>query len=71
MMLITHVIMLKLLLVTGLRNAELVYLRLTDVDLPPGHLRIVQGKGHKDREALFPRSLRTNGVSLCQTKQQY
>jgi integrase/recombinase XerD len=55
---LTHVIMLKLLLVTGLRNAELVHLRLTDVDLHAGHLRIVQGKGHKDREVLFPRSLR-------------
>jgi site-specific recombinase XerD len=55
---LTHVIMLKLLLVTGMRNAELVHLRLTDVDLHAGHLRIVQGKGHKDREVLFPRSLR-------------
>ena len=55
---LTHVTMLKLLLVTGLRNAELVHLRLTDVDLHAGHLRIVQGKGHKDREVLFPRSLR-------------
>ena len=55
---LTHVTMLKLLLVTGLRNAELVHLRLTDVDLHAGHVRIVQGKGHKDREVLFPRSLR-------------
>jgi integrase/recombinase XerD len=55
---LTHVIMLKLLLVTGLRNAELVQLRLTDVDLHTGHLRIVQGKGHKDREVLFPLSVR-------------
>ena len=55
---LTHVIMLKLLLVTGLRNAELVHLRLTDVDLHASHLRIVQGKGHKDREVLFPRSFR-------------
>src|SRR5262249_46122732 len=55
---LTHVIMLKLLLVTGVRNAELVHLRLTDVDLQAGHVRIVQGKGHKDREGLFPRSLR-------------
>jgi integrase/recombinase XerD len=55
---LTHVIMLKLLLFTGVRNAELVHLRLTDVDLQAGHLRIVQGKGHKDREVRFPRSLR-------------
>jgi integrase/recombinase XerD len=55
---LTHVIMLKLLLVTGLRNAELVQLRLADVDVHTGHLRIVQGKGHKDREVLFPLSVR-------------
>ena len=55
---LTHVIMLKLLLVTGLRNAELVQLRLADVDVHSGHLRIVQGKGHKDREVLFPLSVR-------------
>ena len=55
---LTHVIMLKLLLVTGMRNAELVQLRLTDVDLQTGHLRIIQGKGHKDRYVLFPRSFR-------------
>ena len=55
---LTHVIMFKLLLVTGLRNAELVHLRLTDVDLHAAHGRIVQGKGHKDRDVLFPRSFR-------------
>jgi len=29
---LTHVVMLKLLLLTGIRNAELVRLRLTDID---------------------------------------
>ena len=46
---LTHLVMLKLLLYTGIRNAELVWLRLTDVDLQTCHLRIDQGKGRKDR----------------------
>jgi integrase/recombinase XerD len=55
---LTHVVMLKLLLFTGIRNAELVRLRLTDIDLQTSHLRITQGKGHKDRDVLFPQSFR-------------
>jgi integrase/recombinase XerD len=55
---LTHVVMLKLLLFTGIRNAELAQLRVTDVDLQTGHLRITQGKGHKDRYVLFPAGFR-------------
>ena len=55
---LTHVVMLKLLLFTGIRNAELAQLRVTDVDLQTCHLRITQGKGHKDRYVLFPSSFR-------------
>ena len=55
---LTHVVMLKLLLFTGIRNVELVRLRLTDVDLQTCQLRISQGKGHKDRYVLFPTSFR-------------
>lgn len=55
---LTHVVMLKLLIFTGIRNAELVRLRLTDVDLQSCQLRIEQGKGHKDRYVLFPASFR-------------
>jgi integrase/recombinase XerD len=55
---LTHVIMLKLLLFTGVRNAELVHLRLTDVNLTTCQLRITQGKGAKDRYVLFPSSFR-------------
>jgi integrase/recombinase XerD len=55
---LTHVVMLKLLLYTGLRNGELVRLRLTDVDLQHCQIRIEQGKGHKDRYVLFPSSFR-------------
>jgi integrase/recombinase XerD len=50
--------MLKLLLFTGIRNAELVQLRVSDVDLQTCQLRITQGKGHKDRYVLFPSSFR-------------
>jgi integrase/recombinase XerD len=54
----THVVMLKLLLFTGIRNAELVQLHLMDVDLQTCQLRIRQGKGRKDRSVLFPTSFR-------------
>jgi integrase/recombinase XerD len=55
---LTHLVMLKLLLFTGIRNAELVHLRPTDVDLQACQLRIRQGKGRKDRYVLFPRGFR-------------
>jgi site-specific recombinase XerD len=55
---LTHVAMLKLLIFTGIRNAELVHLRRSDVDLETCQLRITQGKGHKDRYVLFPSSFR-------------
>jgi integrase/recombinase XerD len=55
---LTHVVMLKLLLFTGIRNAELAQLRVTDVDLQTCQLRITQGKGHKDRYVLFPSGFR-------------
>ena len=49
-----HVVMLKLILFTGIRNAELANLRLEDVDLDQMKIRISQGKGAKDRYVLFP-----------------
>jgi integrase/recombinase XerD len=55
---LTHAIMLKLLLFTGMRNAELVHLRPTDIDLQTCQVRVTQGKGHKDRSVLFPASFR-------------
>lgn len=54
----THMVMIKLLFFTGMRNAELAYLRCTDVDLTACRVRIEQGKGHKDRWVLFPQSFR-------------
>jgi integrase/recombinase XerD len=54
----THMVLVKLLLFTGVRNAELAYVQLKDVDLNPCQLRIEQGKGKKDRYVLFPKSFR-------------
>jgi integrase/recombinase XerD len=54
----THMVMVKLLLFTGVRNAELAHVQLKDVDLNHCQLRIEQGKGKKDRYVLFPKSFR-------------
>lgn len=67
---LTHMVMLKGLLFTGMRNAELVQLRLTDVDLQACHLRITQGKGHKDRYVLFPTAFRGELAQYLARQQQ-
>lgn len=54
----THTVMIKLLLFTGIRNAELAAITLADLDLQACSLRIQQGKGKKDRIVPFPRSFR-------------
>lgn len=54
----THMALIKLLIFTGLRNAELAQVRLQDVDLDHCQIHIVQGKGGKDRDVLFPASFR-------------
>src|SRR5262245_53618067 len=51
-------VMLKVLIFTGARNAELVNVRLKDVDFTNCQLRIEQGKGKKDRYVLFPKCFR-------------
>jgi integrase/recombinase XerD len=53
-----HVVMLKLLLFTGIRNAELAEIMLADVDLDQMKIRITQGKGGQDRYVLFPQYFR-------------
>jgi integrase/recombinase XerD len=53
-----HMVMLKLMLFTGIRNAELANLTLKDVDLDSMRIRIDHGKGDKDRYVLFPPSFR-------------
>ena len=53
-----HAVMIKLLIFTGVRNAELAKIRLTDVDLDGLKIRVEQGKGSKDRYVLIPASFR-------------
>lgn len=54
----THTVMIKLLLYTGVRNAELANILLEDVDLHGLKIRIRQGKGGKDRYVPFPAAFR-------------
>jgi len=54
----THVVMIKLLIFTGVRNRELAQIRLEDVDLDGLQIRIEQGKGGKDRYVPIPSSFR-------------
>jgi len=51
-----QVVRLKRLLVTGIRHAALVRLRLTDGDLTAGQLRLTPGQGPKARYGLLPTS---------------
>jgi len=53
-----HQIMLRILLYTGVRVAELFAIKIADVDLPAGKVFIESGKGDKDRYILFPDSFR-------------
>ena len=53
-----HMIMIKLLIFTGLRNAELASVRLQDVDLDRCPISVIRGKGDRDRNVLFPASFR-------------
>ena len=51
-----HVVMLKLILFTGIRNEELVNLKIEDVDLDLMQIRIDLEKGEKARQVLLPLS---------------
>ena len=52
------VVLIKTLLYTGVRVAELVAIRLEDVDLDACRIRITRGKGSKDRTVPFPTSFK-------------
>jgi len=54
----THVVMIKLLIFTGIRNSELANLRLEDVDLNGLKIRINEGKGKRDRYVPIPSTFR-------------
>jgi integrase/recombinase XerD len=49
-----HMVMLKLILFTGIRNEELVNITLKDVDLDSMRIRINHGKGDKDHCCFVP-----------------
>ena len=53
-----HVILVKMLLFCGIRNAELVQLQLQDVDLVRLQVRVRRGKGCADREVPIPEGFR-------------
>ncbi|MDO9529078.1 MAG: tyrosine-type recombinase/integrase [Syntrophales bacterium] len=54
----SHMVMLKLILFTGIRNEELVNITIENVDLDSARIRINHGKGDKDRYVLFPQYFR-------------
>ncbi len=54
----THVVMIKLLIFTGIRNSELANLTLENVDLNGLKIRINEGKGKKDRYVPIPATFR-------------
>lgn len=53
-----HHCIISLLYGTGVRVSELTHIRMRDVDLDRGLLRVYQGKGKKDRQTLLPTALR-------------
>ncbi|MBI4135362.1 tyrosine-type recombinase/integrase [Candidatus Uhrbacteria bacterium] len=53
-----HKCMIQILYGTGVRVGELVRLRMRDIDFDRNCIRVVQGKGAKDRMALLPKSIR-------------
>lgn len=55
---IMHMIMIKLLIYTGIRNSELVNIKIEDIDLSSLKIHIKQGKGKKDRYVPIPPSFR-------------
>jgi integrase/recombinase XerD len=65
----THMVMIKVLIFTGLRNAELARIRLQDVDLEQCHIHVVHGKGSRDRTVLFPTSFRGELLQYLQGAQ--
>src|SRR5437764_5967045 len=52
------IVLIKTLLYTGVRVAELVAIRISEVDLDACRIRITSGKGGKDRYVPFPASFK-------------
>ena len=51
-------LIIKTLLYTGVRVSELIRVKLEDIDFTNCQIRIVAGKGKKDRQVPFPKSFR-------------
>ena len=68
----THMIMIKLLLYTGIRNSELINIKLSDVNLKGLRIRIQEGKGKKgslcSNTKIF--SWRANSVYECTARKE-
>lgn len=60
---VSHMVLIKLLLYTGIRVGELVKVKIEDVNLRQCQIRINGGKGNKDRVVPFPRGFREILVS--------
>jgi len=60
-----HRMILTLAYVTGIRRAELLHLRLKDIDSSRGVIRIIRGKGNKSREVAVPKIL------ICHLREYY
>ena len=60
-----HGVILTLLLCTGIRNAELLQFRLTDIDLHSFQVRVTQGKGHQVLMPAAPAPPRLDNVDDC------
>lgn len=53
-----HVIMIKTLLYTGVRVSELVNIKIEDIDFMQCQIKIIDGKGKKDRIVPFPNNFK-------------
>lgn len=66
----THMVMIKLLVLTGMRNAELANLTLRNVDLKELKIRVSQGKGDKDRYVPIPPTFRGELTQYVQAQKE-
>lgn len=51
-----HIVIIKTLLYTGVRVSELIKIKISDINLDACQIRVIQGKGKKDRIVPFPNS---------------
>jgi integrase/recombinase XerD len=55
---IQNMVIIKVLLYTGIRVGELVKVKIEDVDLDSGTIKVMNGKGNKDRVVPFPQTFK-------------